>query len=190
MPPVPILDRPGHKERLRPLSVEAYHALGESGLIPEETELLYGFVFNKMSKSPFHSYLCQLIADMLRGLLSPGWLLRIEQPITCKNSEPEPDISVVQGSASDFRSQHPKTADLVIEIAVTTGEYDRDKEAIYAAAGVKEFWILVVPEQKIEVFRDPQGSAYRTKFAVSGDQEVSALAVPSFKLAPSRLLAE
>ena len=28
-----------------PLSVAAYHALGEAGLIPKRTELLYGFVY-------------------------------------------------------------------------------------------------------------------------------------------------
>ncbi len=33
-----------------PLSVAAYHALGEAGLIPERTELLYGFVYHKRSK--------------------------------------------------------------------------------------------------------------------------------------------
>ena len=38
-----------------PLSVEAYHALGEMGLIPEKTELLYGQIFNKLAKSPYHS---------------------------------------------------------------------------------------------------------------------------------------
>src|SRR5208282_3774401 len=40
-----------------PLSVEAYHALGEARLIPERTELLYGFVYHKMSKSPLHTFL-------------------------------------------------------------------------------------------------------------------------------------
>ena len=37
-----IIDRPEAREQLWPLSVEAYHALGEAGLIPERTELLYG----------------------------------------------------------------------------------------------------------------------------------------------------
>jgi hypothetical protein len=45
--PTPLKNAP-----LWPLSVEAYHALGEAGLIPKNTELLYGFVYNKMSKSP------------------------------------------------------------------------------------------------------------------------------------------
>ena len=33
-----------------PLSVEPYHALGEAGLVPERTELLYGLVYHKRSK--------------------------------------------------------------------------------------------------------------------------------------------
>jgi hypothetical protein len=35
-----------------PLSVEAYHALGEAGLIPKRTELLYGFVYHEMPHLP------------------------------------------------------------------------------------------------------------------------------------------
>ncbi|MBM3884044.1 MAG: hypothetical protein FJ387_30790 [Verrucomicrobia bacterium] len=35
-----------------PLSVNAYHALGGLGLIPEKTELLYGQVFHKMPNVP------------------------------------------------------------------------------------------------------------------------------------------
>src|SRR5437016_1229810 len=31
-----------------PLSVAAYHVLGEAGLIPKRTELLYGFVYHKI----------------------------------------------------------------------------------------------------------------------------------------------
>jgi hypothetical protein len=34
---------------LWPLSVAAYRALGEAGLIPQNTELLYGFVYAKIS---------------------------------------------------------------------------------------------------------------------------------------------
>lgn len=40
-----------------PLGVKAYRALGELGLIPEKTELLYGQIFHKMPKSPFHRFL-------------------------------------------------------------------------------------------------------------------------------------
>ena len=49
-----------------PLSVKAYHALGEMGLIPKQTELLYGQVFRKISKSPLHSGLVRRLLRLLQ----------------------------------------------------------------------------------------------------------------------------
>lgn len=63
-PPVPLRGAP-----LWPLSVMAYRALGEMGLIPKNTELLYGFVYTKMSKSPFHSFLVVRLLRLLRSAM-------------------------------------------------------------------------------------------------------------------------
>src|SRR5258706_16019785 len=89
-----------------PLSVKAYHTLGEMGLIPEQTELLYGQVFQKTTKSPYHSYLRQVLTEAIQASLLPATLLRAEQPITCSDSEPEPDLAVVRGRKEDYRHEH------------------------------------------------------------------------------------
>jgi hypothetical protein len=47
-----------------PLSVQAYHVLGEMGLIPEKTELLYGQVYHNMPKSPFHRLLLMRLLNL------------------------------------------------------------------------------------------------------------------------------
>ena len=47
------IDPVPEKPQVWPLSVDAYHALSQIGLIPEKTELLYGRVFHKMSKFRF-----------------------------------------------------------------------------------------------------------------------------------------
>jgi Uma2 family endonuclease len=88
--------------KLWPLSIEAYHALAEAGLIPENTELLYGFVYKKMSKSPLHSALVRRLARLLKNACPPGFFVDSEQPITCDNSEPEPDIALIKGGEDDF----------------------------------------------------------------------------------------
>jgi hypothetical protein len=77
-----------------PLSVAAYHTLGEAGLMPKNTELLYGFVYRKKSKSPPHSALVRRILRLLQQVNPPGCLVFSEQPITCGDSEPEPDVAV------------------------------------------------------------------------------------------------
>src|SRR2546428_4052251 len=143
-----------------PLSVAACHALGDAGLIPKRTELLYGFVYHKMSKSPFHSFLLQFLQEILLRAVSPGHTVRTEQPITCPDSEPDPDLSVVKGVKEDFRHKHPHTAELVIEICVSSHEYDRAKLRAYSSAGVKECWLVLGPEKQIQVHRQTAGEQF------------------------------
>jgi hypothetical protein len=64
--------------QLWPLGVKAYHALGDLGLIPEKTELLYGQVFQKMPKSPFHTYLLRLLLEILRAAVPQGFIVSTE----------------------------------------------------------------------------------------------------------------
>jgi Uma2 family endonuclease len=152
--------RPTASPQLWPLTVEAYHVLGEAGLIPKNTELLYGQVYQKMSKSPFHSGLVLRLLRLLQAVLPPGWLIRPEQPLTCGGSEPEPDLAVVRGREQDFWREHPRTAELVIEVCVSSRDYDRSKVRAYAQAGVKEVWIVLGPEEQVEVYRQPSGDTF------------------------------
>jgi hypothetical protein len=68
--------------KLWPMSVEAYHVLGEAGVIPENTELLYGLVYRKTPKSPFHSFLLHRFLQRLQKLELRSLLVRAEQPLT------------------------------------------------------------------------------------------------------------
>jgi Uma2 family endonuclease len=108
-----------------PMSVAAYRSLGEAGFIPKNSELLYGIVYTKMSKSPPHSATVRRLLKLLQGISLPGRFISSEQPITCNDSEPEPDVSIVQGTEEDFWDEHPRTAELVIEVCVITHEFDR-----------------------------------------------------------------
>jgi Uma2 family endonuclease len=170
-----------------PLSVEAYHVLGEAGLMPERTELLYGFVYHKMSKSPLHSFLVQLLQDFLHGVVPGGFVVRTEQPITCADSEPEPDLAVVRGQRADFRLAHPRTAELVIEVCVTSADYDRSKLRAYASAGVKECWLVLGREKQIEVHREPAEGEFAQRTLDSPGARLTSTAIPSFTVDLSKL---
>jgi len=168
--------------RVWPLSVQAYHALGEMGLIPEKTELLYGQVFHKMPKSPLRRLLSMRLLEHLRRALPPGLHVQQEQPITCRDSEPEPDLSVVRGSIEDYPAQHPPTAELVIEVCVTSYEYDRSKLRAYATAGVKEVWLIKAPEKQIEVHRRPAGEQFGESAVYGPGGRLGSEAVPKFQV--------
>ena len=158
-----ILEHPAVRALAVPLSVEAYHALGAIGTIPEKTELLRGVVIRKMPKSPLHVFLTKWFFRQLAACLPAGLIVQKEDPITLGESEPEPDVSVVKGQETDFCHAHPTTAELVIEIAVTSEELDREKISVYAEGGVKEYWLVLANERKIEVYRDPRNGDYRGK---------------------------
>src|SRR5437667_2920198 len=97
-----ILEIPEVRRRVSPLSVAEYERLDEFNENGRRTELIRGIVIEKMAKSPLHAYLSKLLYDKISDLLSPGWVVRQEGPVRLADSLPEPDVSVVQGAASDF----------------------------------------------------------------------------------------
>lgn len=79
-------------------------------------------------------------------------------------SEPGPDIAIVRGRNYDYIDRHPSAADclLVIEVAQTSQDYDREVKApLYAAYGVAEYWLVDTVANTVTVFRDPVDGRYR-----------------------------
>ena len=188
--PMTVIEAPkpvGPDPQVWPLGVKAYHALGDLGLIPEKTELLYGQIFHKMSKSPLHSFLSEFLEDILRGAVPSGCHVRGEEPLTIGDSEPEPDLAVVRGRREDFRQAHPTTAELVIEVCVSSREHARSKLRAYAIAGVKEGWLVWGPEHPIEVHRQPQGEHFAECAGHGPGGSLTSAAVPAFTVELDRL---
>ena len=181
--PKPVVGGP----QVSPLGVKVYHALGDLGLIPEKTELLYGQIFHKISKSPLHSFLSEFLEDILRGAVPSGCHVRGEEPLTIGDSEPEPDLAVVRGRREDFRQAHPTTAELVIEVCVSSHDYDRSKLRAYAVAGVKECWLVLAPEKQIEIHRQPQGEQFAEHAVHGPGGTLASAAVPGFTVELDRL---
>jgi Uma2 family endonuclease len=184
-----ILECSSQRERVWPLSVEGYHVLGEAGLIPEKTELLGGLVFRKTSKSPYHRMVLQRLLKQLAAAIDPTkcWL-QSKQPLTCEDSEPEPDLAVIAGSNEDFLYRHPTTAELVIEIAGNSREMDRAKAEIYATAGVKEYWMVDVMGRTIEIRREPRDGVYQQSAVVGENETAESATVSGFRVDVAALL--
>jgi len=176
-PPVPLRGAP-----LCPLSVAGYRALGEMGLIPKNAELLYGFVYTKMSKSPLHSALVRRLSRLLKQALPPGYFVDSEQPITCQDSEPEPEIAVLRGAEEDFWNHHPQTAELVVEVCITSHDYDRSKLRAYASAEVKECWLVLGVEKQIEVYRQPKNGQFTEHVLRGPGGALTSAALPQWTL--------
>jgi Uma2 family endonuclease len=84
-------------------------------------------------------------------------------------TDPVPDIAVVPGSPRDY-AEHPRGALLVVEIAESSLTYDcGDKADLYAAGGIRDYWVVDLIHRQVIVHRDPAsdpvrvfGARYRT----------------------------
>jgi Uma2 family endonuclease len=179
-----LLELPAIRERVARLSVEEYHRLGELPI-----ELLRGTIIEKVSKSPIHYTTLEDLRQILSGQIPPGYLLRQEGPLTFTDSEPEPDLCVVRGEKDSFRKVHPNTAELVVEIAVSSIEIDRVKAQIYAEAGVREYWIVCPEAKVIEVYRQPSPKDYLQRATVSAPTVLESVALPGVRVDIAALFA-
>lgn len=182
-----ILEIPEVRQRLSPLSVEEYHRLGEYNENGRRTELIRGFVIEKISKSPLHRTISSLLYNFLAKLLPRGYSIWKEEPLTFIDSEPEPDISVTAGNKTDFAKAHPLTAELVVEVAVSSAALDRENASLYAEARVKEYWIVLGKERKIDVYLDPKDGQYQQKRIVAVHETLQCASLPALQIRVSDL---
>ncbi len=173
-----ILDLPDVRARLGRLSVEAYEAMTDLGLLAENQELIRGMLVTKLPKSPLHRKLARRIFLFLMAWQRGGFVVFIESPLRLADSVPEPDAMIVRGEETDFDTKHPTNAELVVEVALSSTELDRAKAALYAGAGVPEYWIVLAEERQVEVYRQPEGGVYRQQRLYAADETLACGSVP------------
>src|SRR5207244_12977958 len=77
------------------------------------------------------------------------------------------------GRPGDYHDSHPAHPALIVEVAESSLELDRQhKGSLYARAGVGDYWIVNLGDRILEVYRDPgadpsAASARRYRSAVS-----------------------
>ena len=184
-----ILELPEARPLVSRLTVEKFHRGTELGFYGKRAELLRGIVFEKLPMTPLHRKLIKQIYDHLRDLALPDLVIFQESPITLRDSEPLPDISVVAGTVTDFDARHPSTAELVIEVAVSSVALDRENAALFAEAGVKEYWIVLAAKRQIEVYRQPEAGEYRERLIYTGEDHLECGSIPAIRLSLATLFA-
>ena len=106
-------------------------------------------------------------------------------------SVPEPDIAwVVERNYSERR---PSAEDvyLIVEVSDSSLRYDRGEKAdLYAAAGVKDYWVVNLVENVVEVRRDPTTNGYQSLQTYKTGQSIAPLAFPNVSLSISSVIAQ
>ena len=170
--------------RPRPLTRDDCRALEAAGLLEwDHFELIDGGLIPKVSKSHLHSIAVLLLVRWLREVFG---YLHVEQevsidlgPLLNATNQPEPDALVLRRSAVELGAENagPRDILLVAEVSVTSQDYDLGaKAALYASAGIPEYWVLDLTAKRIVVHRVPTGNRYASILAYYADEAVAPLA--------------
>jgi Uma2 family endonuclease len=147
-------------------TIDEYHQMIDAGILADQkVELLRGDIIEMVPEREPHSEQSQQADRYLNRLLEGVAYVRQAKPITLRdNSEPEPDISVVQDLGREYRQHHPYPENIywLIEYSYSTLQRDLgEKLKIYAAAGIAEYWVVDIERLKLIVHRSPGGEAYQ-----------------------------
>ena len=153
-------------------------------------ELIDGNLHAMTREGTAHTTGIHLVADRLREVFASGFYVRIQNPLAVDEySEPEPDVAMVTGTVRDYRDAHPTSAVLVVEVSHESLQHDRTiKQRLYGRCGIPEYWILALPESRLEVYRDPAGDGYRSVTHHGAGNEVAPLARPDARIVIDDLL--
>lgn len=179
---------------IRRLSVQDYHRMAEAGILApdERIELIEGQLFQMAPKGTLHSATITRIKRMLEARLGDRALLRFQDPVRLSNdSEPEPDVAVVQVHPLDYEDHHPEPEEIywVIEVSDRTLKRDRElKVPAYARSGVAECWVLDLKTSQLYVYCQPSSNGYLSEQVNSASDFVVPSAFPDCQFLVSDFL--
>lgn len=176
-------------------TVDEYEQLVRHGVLTENdrVELIRGEILEKMSIGSPHAATVKRLNSLLNRVFGDRVTIGVQDPIRLADSEPEPDVSVLVYRADNYAEEHPTAADirLVIEVADTSLDEDRQVEGpTYAQNGVREYWIVNLPDDCLEIHRSPRADgAYGDQFVLRRGQTAEIEAMPGVVLDVAELLA-
>ena len=161
------------------LSVVQVEEMIRTGILTEydHCELIRGELIEKMTIGDPHMAAVKRLNRFFNRVGDDRVLVGVQDAIKLRDSRPEPDISLVTPVADCYETHTPTPPDilLLIEVADSTLEFDREvKLPLYAENGIREYWIVNLVEQCLEVHRQPQaGGSYGESRIVRRGESVS-----------------
>jgi len=176
-------------------TITDYARMRETGILAEDdrVELIDGEVRRMSPIGSRHVAIVNRLNTRITQQIGGAAIVSVQNPIQLTDySEPQPDIALLQPRVDYYDSALPGPDDivLVIEVADTSIDYDRDEKLPrYAAAGIAEVWLIDVDNRVLEQYTMPRHGQYGTKHTYEFDQTISSSVLPTLKLAIAEILA-
>lgn len=159
-------------DQLHRYSIDEYEDLVLKGAFEDQrVELIDGLILDMSPKSPAHeNAIAWLNRWLVRHVDLDRYDVRVGSPLKIGNSEPEPDLAVVD--LEHPPDSHHLSAHLVIEVALSSRERDLAvKPRIYATA-VTEYWVFDLEHRQLVTHREPAATGFRQVRTWGADDRV------------------
>lgn len=175
----------------RRFTVREYYAMAKAGILKsdERVELLDGEIVPMNPIGPQHGWSVTDLGEIFAPLLGTV-RIRLQNPLRLDSqAEPEPDVVIVHRDTPRHRHPVPREVLLLVEVSDSSIRKDRgQKLRMYARAGIFEYWIVDLNTERIEVYRDPVRSHYRSVTLLARGDTVSPIFAPDFAVDVSAVL--
>lgn len=173
-------------------TLDDYHRMVEAGVLRDRrVELLRGEIVEMPSEGMPHAYFSTNAGEYLIRLMGDRATIRQGKPITLPNdSEPEPDVAIVQPLGREYLDHHPYPENVFWLIEYADASLSKDLETktkIYAEVGIVEYWVVNLKKRQLIVFRNPQDEEYGTKLTLT-DGTISPVAFPDVQVAIAQII--
>jgi Uma2 family endonuclease len=175
------------------LDVNDYYLMAEAGILGEDDrcELIEGEIIDMAPIGSEHASTVVRLSRLLTRSVADQAIVTVQNPVRLdQRNEPQPDIALLRYREDFYRDAHPGPADvlLIIEVADSSARYDREiKLPLYARHGIPEVWIVDLRQRLVDIYRQPDESAYRETRTATGSDSVSPLALPECRVTVSTL---
>lgn len=157
-------------------------------------ELIDGELMGKMGMNRRHAKSVVLVSVWMAKVFG-GLRVQVQMPIDVAAAdnpmnEPEPDaVALVRDTTELDENPRPSELLLVVEVSDTTLTYDSTvKAALYARAGIADYWIADLNARRLIVHRDPHEGSYRSIRVYHESEPVAPLAAPEASVRASELM--
>jgi Uma2 family endonuclease len=172
--------------------VSDYHEMARAGILTEDdrVELLEGIIVAMPPIGSRHAWCVFRLTELFMSLARDSFIVWNQNPIILGDeSEPQPDVTILSRTASSDALPTSSDVLLVIEVADSSGGYDRStKGRLYAEAGIGEYWIVDLAADRVDVFGEPRSGGYGVVRSARRGETISPVRVPGVELSVDEIL--
>ena len=177
----------------RLFTADEFERMAEAGIFQddERLELIDGEIFEMSPIGPGHgACVANLNKRFVLGVGDRGVVWIQSSARMALRSVPQPDLALLRPRS--YRRANPRPDDilLVVEVADSSLRYDRTrKRQLYANAGIREYWVVSVEDEWVEIYRSGQGNGYEEARRFGGADPIAPLAFPDVVITVADLFA-